>query len=132
MKTKRIVPSFSPYVCVGDTVHWSLDGFDFVARIESDCDTRPDQSECYTPRQVQAWNNNEWFYCGVVLSVYFNGVELSDHAASLWGIDCNFPSRRKNPNAYLSEVCEDLQGEALDVARSEVTRILSALSGAQS
>jgi hypothetical protein len=124
---KRTIPLFSPYVCEGGRVNWTAEGFDFVARVEHDDDTRPDEFECYSPHQIRAWENGEWFYCGVVLSVSFNGVKLSDHAASLWGIDCNFPSRRKNPNAYLSEVCEDLQSEGLDVARSVVTRILSAL-----
>jgi hypothetical protein len=50
-----------------------------------------------------------------------NGVELDDNAAALWGIECNFPSRRKNPNTYLSEVAQGLEGEAL--ARAETRRV---------
>ena len=70
------------------------------------------------------WKNDEWFYVGVVLSVSRNGVELSDHAASLWGIDCNFSD---TSNAYLSEVAQELEAEALDTARAEVVRIKQAL-----
>ena len=94
------IPNFSQYVCEGDTIEWSREGFDFVARIER-------------------WNNDEWFYCGIVVSVFFKGVELSDHAASLWGIDCNFG----DDNSYLSEVTKELEYEALDVARAEVARL---------
>lgn len=124
------IPAFDRFVCVGDSVTWSAEGFDIRARVEFDSDTRPEDSDCYSPRQIQQWRNDEWFFCGIVLEVEFNGVKLSDHAASLWGIDCNFPSRRKNPNAYLSEVCADLQSEAIECGRAEIARILSKLQGA--
>lgn len=128
--TKTTIPEFNRYVCTGDTVHWSAEGFDFVARVEFDADTRVDEFECYSKKQIAAWKADEWFFCGIVLAVSRNGVGLSSHAASLWGIGCNFPSRRKNPNYYLSEVCADLQSEALETARKEQARILSALQTA--
>ena len=130
MATKTKIPQFDRFVCAGDTITWAHKGFDICARVEYDSGTRPEDSDCYSKKQIDAWKNDEWFYCGIVLSVEFNGVELSDHAASLWGIECNFPSRRKNPNNYLSEVCEELQEAALDCARAEITRILSELQGA--
>lgn len=68
---------------------------------------------------MQRWRDDEWFYVGVVLSVSRNGVELSDHAASLWGVDCNFSD---TSNAYLSEVAQKLE-----TARAEVARIRQAL-----
>lgn len=124
------IPKFDRYICVGDSVTWSAGGFDITARVEFDSDTRPDEFDCYTPRQISAWKNDDWFFCGIVLSVSRNGVELSNHAASLWGIDCNFPSRRKNPNAYLSEICGELQTEAIEHAAAEQARIVSALGAA--
>jgi hypothetical protein len=123
------IEQFDSFVCTGDTVEWSREGFDITATVCFDEDTRPEDSDCYTPRQIQAWREDEWFFCGIVLTVSRNGVELPGHAASLWGIECNFPSRRKNPNAYLAEVCEELQGEAIEHALREVTRIQSALQG---
>jgi hypothetical protein len=123
------IPQFDSYACEGDTVQWSHEGFGITARIEYDGETRPEHSDCYSKKQIQAWKDDEWFFCGVVLSVELNGVQLSDHAASLWGIDCNFPSRRKNPNTYLSDVCAELQDEAIECARTEVKRILEALPG---
>ena len=115
--------TFNPYVCPGDTVNWSFEGFDFVARLECDYSATPYDFECYTPEDLQRWKNDEWFFGGIVLSVSRKGVELSDHAASLWGIDCNF----SNDNSYLSEVAQELEHEALDVARVELTRIKAAL-----
>ena len=121
------IPQFDRYVCVGDSVNWTVDGFDITARVEYDPDTRPEDFDCYSAKQITAWKNDEWFFCGIILSVSRNGVELSNRAASLWGVDCNFPSRRKNPNLCLSEICAELQDEALDCARKSAVRILSAL-----
>lgn len=127
MATKPVIPSFNRFVCVGDSISWAIEGFDISARVEFDADSRPGDFDCYSAKQIAAWKADEWFFCGIVLSVSRNGVELSDHAASLWGIECNFPSRRKNPNSYLSEVCAELQSEARETARRESARILSAL-----
>lgn len=117
MKTE--FPPFPPYACANDSIEWTNHGFDFEAVIVYDTDTRPDDSECYDERQIRLWKSDQWFFCGVVLSVSFKGVKLSDHAASLWGIECNL----SNDNSYLSEVAQELEGEALEVAKNELTRI---------
>ena len=118
-------PQFDKYVCVGDIIGWTYEGFDFVARIAEDYETKPSDSECYAPEDVTPWENDEWFYCGVVLSVSLQGIELDHHAASLWGIDCNFGP----DNAYLAEVAQELEAEALTVAKAEVERIREILKG---
>ena len=118
-------PQFDKYVCEGDTIEWTHEGFDFVARVVYDHDTKPSDSECYAPEDVTRWENDEWFYCGIVLSVSLQGIELEPHAASLWGIDCNFGT----DNAYLAEVAQELEAEALDTARAEVARIRDILKG---
>jgi hypothetical protein len=115
----KTFPQFDNYVCHGDTITWSKEGFDFVARVEHDQDTKPTDCDCYDEADIDRWNNDEWFYCGLVVSVSRNGVELSEHAASLWGIDCNFGK----DNSYLSEVAQELESEALDVARAELARL---------
>lgn len=120
------IPKFHRYVCGGDSVSWSVEGFDITARVEYDHDTRPTDFDCYDDAQIKAWRDDEWFYCGVVLAVSRNGVELTDHAASLWGIECNID----NDNDYLSELCAEIEPEALTVARIEVQRITEALKGA--
>ena len=121
-------PQFSSHVCVGDTIKWEKDGFDFAARIAYDEDTSINDFDCYTEKAKKAWLDDDWFFVGVILSVSKNDVELSDHAASLWGIDCNFPSRRKNPNYYLSEVAQDLESEALEEAHRMQNKIVAALT----
>lgn len=93
--------------------------------MQYDTDTKPTDVDCYDTEDVQRWRDDEWFYVGVVLSVSRNGVELSDHAASLWGVDCNFSD---TSNTYLSEVAQELEAEALKIARAEVARIREALT----
>lgn len=123
MKTSNF-PQFAKYACVGDSITWQLEGFDIVAHLEYDTDIKPTDSDCYAPEDVQRWRDDKWFYVGVVLSVSRNGVELSDHAASLWGIDCNFSD---TSNAYLSEVVQEMEDEAVECAKKRVLEILEKL-----
>ena len=117
-------PQFNTYACTGDAITWKAEGFDLTATLEQDTDTKPTDYECYDEADIQRWRDDEWFYVGVVVSVSRNGVELSEHAASLWGIDCNF---NDTSNAYLTEVAQELESEALDRARTEAARIRAAL-----
>jgi len=124
MNKETTFPQFPAYACVGDTIAWTREGFDFVARLEYDNDTKPADFDCYDADYVERWRDDEWFYVGMVLSVSRNGVELSKNAASLWGIECNFSD---TSSAYLSEVAQELEAEALETARAEVARIKQAL-----
>jgi hypothetical protein len=117
-------PQFDSYACPGDSITWTAQGFDLTATLEQDTDTKPTDYESYDEADIQRWKKDEWFYAGVVLSVSLNGVELSDHAASLWGVDCNF---NDTSNAYLSELAQELEAEALDTARTEAARIRAVL-----
>jgi len=71
---------------------------------------------------MRAWAADEWFWCGVVLSVSRNGVMLDTHAAGLWGIDCNYPN---SDNAYLREVANDLLSEAIEAGETARAKILA-------
>jgi hypothetical protein len=119
------IPKFHNYAYRGDSIIWTVEGFDIEAYIEQDHDSRPTDSDRYDAEQIKAWEFDQWFFCGVVLSVSRNGVVLSEHAASLWGIECNIGT----DNDYLTEVCADLEAEALAVVRAEVMRIREALEG---
>lgn len=128
---KQFTEKFDKYVCVGDTITCSFDGFDITARIEYDTDYHIDDDDCHNPDQSvtgcndeqqerllaarESWFGNDWFYCGVVLSVSKNGVVLDDHAGSLWGIECNYP---ESNNSYLTEVANELLPEALETAET--------------
>lgn len=98
---------FDRYACIGDTIECEHSGFRIVARLEFDEDRNIDDDDCHNvdtdvtgcnaEQQAallearRAWFANEWHYVGVVLSVWRVGVMLDGHAASLWGIECNYP-----------------------------------------
>lgn len=143
--------NFDDYVCEGDTIETWEGEFYIVAKIiRDDCCDAPDQRQdgfwpSLDPKDagwigdkpraefdrqhkrateiMDAWKNDEWFYCGVVLSVSKNEVMLDDHAASLWGIECNYPKNPDEkrpdmpgsfPNYYLREVANELLPEAIE------------------
>jgi hypothetical protein len=139
---------FNSYVCEGDKIECQADGFTVTARIyRDDCRDKPDErDEGFWPshnpeaagwvqpenyeaekakaeRVMQAWLNDEWFYCGVVLTVAKHDVELvPTYAAALWGVDCNYPD---SDNSYLMTVANELLPEALDLARAKLAQLRS-------
>ena len=154
---------FQTYVCAGDSVDCQIDGITYTARIEvDDSSDKPDQRDDgfwpslkpssagfighksqatlrrHTARAkeiMQSWLNDEWFYCGVVISAAIEDddgktVSLGDHLASLWGIECNYPtftkSQRKRSNSFISECANDLLSEAIEQATDAKSRIHAA------
>lgn len=139
---------FDRYVCFGDTITCEFEGLTVTARIEHDADHGIDDSDAFSEDRHggmysegargdeeyanaiaarRAWERDEWHYCGVVLSVARDGVTLDEHAASLWGIECNFPRElagRDNPNWYLTEVAHELLDEALEVGRAKLASLI--------
>lgn len=148
---------FASYVCLGDKITGELEGYSFTARIAHDDTIdapdkredgfwpslykgdagfigagngwreRFDKAQARAEAVMAAWKNNEWFYCGIILSVSFEGLELTDHAASLWGVEANYPD---SDNSYLTEVANELASEALIAAKREHKRQLKILSKA--
>ncbi|MDK3074094.1 hypothetical protein QO034_13310 [Sedimentitalea sp. JM2-8] len=168
---------FDKYVCVGDTIEWTQDGFTVTAKIEHDpftgapweehdghgnvtgwehraklpgemvlCEDRglrrfyDFQGACkiarrlgvFSPcpirhaaqaamrdfRVLKAWCDDEWFWCGVVVTVSRNGIELATE--SLWGIECNYPD---SDNSYLGDVARELATEAMETARDAIAAL---------
>jgi hypothetical protein len=137
---------FGNYVCEGDTITCEVDGFDVTARIyRDDNHDRPDERDdgfwpsrdpkaagyvdpdkyetemARARRVMEAWKNNEWWYCGVALEVRKNDVLLTHkfHHA-LWGVECNYPD---SDNSYLSEVANELLSEAVKDARETIASL---------
>jgi len=151
---------YSDFVCEGDSISCEVAGFEIIARIvRDDCGDAPDQrqdgfwpslykdapgfigpgpnhrerfaqAQAKAEAVMEAWRKDEWFYCGIVLSVALEGVTLERNAAALFGIEANYPD---SENAYLTEVAEELLPEALDAARAAARRLCAALetSGAR-
>ena len=117
---------FDNYVVIGDYVEYTPAennprGFTIRAIIAEDRDTSPSDYDCYTREEIEQWKNDEWFFCGVVLSVYKAGVCLSANAASLWGVECNFPG---TSNDYLLDVIKKLENEALQEAEIILQKLI--------
>ena len=140
---------FDDFVCEGDSITCEVDGYTITARISHDDTPdapderqdgfwpslypndagfigagngwrdRFDNAQARAEAVMAAWKNDEWYYCGVILSVAIDGITLDDHAASLWGIEANYPN---SDNAYLTEVANELLSEALETAKAERAR----------
>ena len=140
-KTAPFTTPFDSYACPGETITGTLAGYDLTARIERDDDYKIDDDDCHNPDQSvtgcdndqqekllaarRAWFDDEWIYCGIVVSVSRNGVLIDNHAASLWGIECNYPG---GGNAYLLDIANELADEAVEQAERERARMVAALA----
>lgn len=147
---------FNAYACEGDTMSCEVDGFTVTARIVADdCPDAPDQrqdgfwpslykdapgfigpgngfrqhfaeAQAKAEAVMEAWRKGEWFYCGIVLTVERDGIELDDHAASLWGVECNYPGI---DNSNLTTAANELLPEALDAGRAAASRLAATVTG---
>jgi hypothetical protein len=117
-------PQFDAYACIGDSITWHKDGFDLTATLEHDQDSHVDDSEWYSPIKIKQWKNDDWFFVGVVISVSKNNIELLDHAASIWGTECNF---NKRSNRHLAGLAQDMESEAISAAKVRITEICNVL-----
>lgn len=156
--THTFPTGFASYAYEGDTITLQHEGITYTATIERDNDAGPpdERDEGFWPSLdakdagyigqrskvtlarhkaraqavMDAWKKDEWFYCGIVISASVDGVELDDHAASLWGIECNYPAspRNKNPNSYLRTVADELMHEARHAAKRAATHIKDAMA----
>lgn len=123
--------SFGKYVIPGDTITWKDGPFTLEARIEQDSETRPDDFDGMDPKDVAAWNRDEWFYCGITVSVVDDGADYSaldayadrEHiiqkryrgcSESLWGIEANYPG---TDNSYLTQTAHELGEQVVQCAQ---------------
>jgi len=141
---------FGKFVCEGDSITCvveTLDGiFDCVATVYRDeCGDKPDErQDGFWPsrdpkaagyvkpvafeaareqafRVWDAWCKDEWFYCGVCVTVAKNGVTLTKpYDNALWGVECNYPD---TANEYLRDVANELLDEALIQARGVIAKL---------
>jgi len=58
-----------------------------------DHDTSPREFDCYSVKDIKAWENDEWCYVGIMVRCYSAcltcglGAERNAEESSLWGID---------------------------------------------
>lgn len=120
---------FDDYVCINDSIETEEGPFRITARVVPDHNSSPrdyDAPECCFDTSdpehgeanqaiIDAWDDGEWCYVGIVLDVdTIDGQSWGlVGAASLWGIECNYPGE---DNSYLTEVANELLQEAIDTA----------------
>lgn len=145
---------FDEFVIEGEKITCTVDGFKCVAWTERDDDcTPPDQrfegfwpsldpnaagyigpkskstlarEMAWAKKVMQAWKNDEWDYCGVVVAIYRNGIRLAHpYDTALWGIERNYPVRRKTDrcNSYLTDTANELLPQALAAARKTLKEL---------
>lgn len=126
--SKYGIPHFDSFACIGDSVSWvpsrgNPAGLMLTATLADYVVSTPADFECYSKKKVKEWQDGLWRYVGVVLSVSRNGIALHNHAASLWGIECNYNARS---NLYLAQVCKELESEALAVGNEVLAKLIGA------
>lgn len=125
-KSKYGIPHFDSFACIGDSVSWvpsrgNPAGLKLTATLVDYVVSTPADFECYSKKKVKEWQNGLWRYVGVVLSVSRNGITLDDHAASLWGIECNYNARS---NLHFAQLCKDLEHEALEMGNEVMAKLI--------
>jgi len=141
---------FQPFVCAGDCITCEAGPFTVLAQIvPDDCPDAPDQrqdgfwpslykdapgfigpgpnhrqrfaeAQAKAEAVMDSWRKGDWFYCGIVLSVSVEDVDLTRTAAALLGIEANYPD---TDNSHLSDVANDLVPEAIAAARETLARL---------
>lgn len=143
MFTKKFSDSF---VCEGDTITCEVDGFTCIATVyRDDSNDRPDERDTgFWPSKdktaagyvepdkfnaemakaenvMRAWKDDEWFYCGIDVTIEKAGVQLTaQYNHALWGIECNYPG---SDNDYLRCVANENLSEALEAAKAKVLEL---------
>ena len=112
------------YICAGDTYATNEGAFTIRARIRFDGHARPTDYQCYTDEDIAAWQRDEWFYCGVVLRVSFNGIDLDTEHVSLWGVEANL----NGDNSHVFDVANDMIPGALVEAKARLRDIKGKLA----
>ncbi len=148
----KFAQGFQSYVCPGDSITCEAGPFTVLAQVViDDCPDSPDQrqdgfwpslyigapgfigpgpnhrqrladAQAKAETVMEGWRKGDWFYCGIVLRVSLEGVDLAPTAAALFGIEANYPG---TDNSCLTDVANELLPEAVAAARETLARLVS-------
>ena len=140
MTQPKFEEEFDSFVCENDSIQAEVDGVVYRAKIVFDTDLHIDDDDSHNVDQAitgcndkqqakliaarKAWFSNEWVYCGVVISAIKAGIVIDRNAASLWGIEANYPG---SDNSYLSEVANGLLTEAIEEVTNRIDNMIADL-----
>jgi len=65
-----------------------VDGFSITLSLDYDPDFRPTDFDCYTPRQIEAWMQDSWWYVYALVTASKEGIELGH--AGMGGTECGY------------------------------------------
>lgn len=113
-------------------------GYTLRLEMHPDCLQTPDDFDCYTPKQIEAWRADSWFY--VTLRAVASVGETDLGESWLGGFEAgNFPDTDANDNLirnvwiWLSDIKKDnslsvsgLISEAIENANQTVAKIINA------
>lgn len=99
---------FKSFACIGDTIRLPLSQYvDLVATIQHDEDSSPRDYDCYSDHEISRWDNQEWGYCGIVLTAEINYLAASTASidiTSIWSVELNIGDN----NDHATECANDL------------------------
>jgi hypothetical protein len=106
-------------------------GFDIRAELHPDPDTRPQDFDCYTSADIQAWQHDQWSYVTTKITAARAGVELgaaylsgSEHGY-LPGVDRQVSPLDGDGEAFVNGYGPGLIDEAITEAEKTLTAIQS-------
>ena len=107
-------------------------GADVFLTISHDPFAWPEDDDGLTPKQVEAWRNDEWWYISATVSIELEGVEIG--SACYGGLEFgNYTMTNEEDEItgeqWISEtdiwsyVGDELQGEAMSRAEENITKL---------
>jgi|TARA_R100000458_G_C8250511_1_gene227544 hypothetical protein len=134
MGVKKINGQFNNFVCAGDTIRDNVNGWGVRVSVLHDSDYHIDDDDMHSENQAltglneeahkslmaarTSWFRNDWFYGGVSVSIYREGVELAEQ--SIWGVEVNYPNSN---NEYLMELANELLEECFTEAHHKIEKL---------
>ena len=116
---------FDEYTCIGDYITLERDGIIFTVSLEYDDICKPTDFDCCSKEEIQAWERDEWNYCGIVFRAEKNGVDLGI-VESLWGFKIG--DYFKDYHLYINDEVNNMLSDALEEAKKQVQYMLEKLS----
>lgn len=119
-----VTTMFKKFVCIGDSITREIDGLTFVVRLHLDDDCSPLDFECYSPDDIEQWNNGSWFFGGLSVSVYMDEYIIAENIAGLWGLECNI----SDDNNFLNYESDNLITEARESVKPIIRGLVAMLN----
>jgi hypothetical protein len=102
---------------------------EYEIRLHHDYASTPHDADCYTPKQIAAWENDEWRFVGVIPTVFITEntpgcVTVLIECGSLWGVEYgDLPYTDADDN--LLPIPEGCDRDGSDYVRSVALELLA-------